>query len=138
MSKDFAQIISLIAFMSIFAVAILGFSLMMSESGHMMVGCFGTAPDGNCSILSAIEHLRSHMLTFQNISSVIVISLFAFMLLFFIAVLCFTGINFNGNLRRLFSNKRFRDFITPRIIQFTSWLAIHEKRDPSFSYAVNT
>jgi hypothetical protein len=136
MSRQAIQIISFVAFVATLTVAIFGFSIM-GTTGNMVMGCFGTVPGGNCSVLGVIQHFESHVNAFRSITGVLVGSIFSILALLFLALLALIGLNFDGDLRHRFTVQRFHDSITASFVRFNRWLALHEKRDPSFVYAVN-
>lgn len=127
----------LIVIISVLATAIFGFSVM-SEPGHMMAGCFGSAPGATCSMLSPIEHFAAHLHTFQSISTAIVqmYSLLVALLLFVLAALFLVTRKITVP-ERDFALRQRDDFISPQRLQLVRWISLHEKRDPSFVFAVN-
>ena len=137
MSKAIFQIMFPIVIVSILAMAFFGFSVM-SEPGHMMAGCFGSTPGGTCSMLSPVEHFAAHLHTFQSISTAIVqtSSLLASLLLFVLAAI-FLAVKQIAEPQRDFAIRQRDDFISPQHFQLTHWISLHEKRDPSFAFAVN-
>lgn len=137
MSKAAMYISSLTILLAVVATVIFG-SSVMSESGHMAMGCFGLASGVNCSMLSPIEHFNAHLRTFQGVSTAVfqISSLLAVLLLFILAVL-FLITKSAGEKQANFIAKKRGDYISPQRLEFLEWLALHEKRDPSFSYAMN-
>jgi hypothetical protein len=122
---------------AVLATALFGFS-MMSEPGHMMVGCFGSVPGAACSMLSPIEHFMAHLNAFQSISTAVVqLSLLLAAALLFILAILFFDIGQLGSLSGDFAVRQFTGFRPPQRLQFMQWIALHEKRDPSFAAAMN-
>jgi hypothetical protein len=138
MSQNAAKIILPLVLLATIAVAIFG-AVVMGEPGHMAMGCLGLVPGVNCSILGPIEHFEAHLNTFKNISTAVVgaSSLFSIIFLLLLAGL-FLNVkqkeNDSGGERIL---RYYENFISPHRIQFMHWLALREKRDPSFAYAMN-
>lgn len=131
------QIMFSIIIASVLATAIFGFSIM-DEPGHMMAGCFGSAPGEACSMLSPIEHFTAHLHMFQSISTAVVqtCSLLTALLLFALAAL-FLAIRQIPTSERYFISRQRDDFISPQHFQLIRWLSFHEKRDPSAVFAMN-
>jgi len=136
MNRRAIQIVSCIAFVATLTVAVFGFSVM-GAAGNMVMGCFGAAPGGSCSALGAIQHFESHMSAFQKITNVLVGSAFSVLALLFLAVLALAGIDIGAAAVRRYIVRRFYDPIAVCFARFGDWLALHEKRDPSFGFAVN-
>ena len=138
MSKATLQIIFPIIIIAVLATALFGFSVM-SESGHIMAGCFGSTPGASCSMLPPIEHFTVHLHAFQSISTAMVqtSSLLAALLLLVLAALSLAIERIN-NPSGDFAVKKRGDFISPQHLQLAHWLTLHEKRDPSFAYAMNS
>lgn len=136
MNRQAVQIISFVAFVAVLAVAIFGFSIM-GTTGNMVMGCFGTTPGDSCSVLGTIQHFESHVNAFRSITSVVVGSIFSILALLLLALLALIGLDANSELRHRFTVWRVRDSIIAYFVRFNRWLALHEKRDPSFAYAVN-
>lgn len=138
MNKTAVKITFLVAIATVLASAIFGFSVM-GEPGHMMAGCFGSAPGATCSMLSPIEHFAAHLNTFQSISVAVVqvSSLLIALLLLALGSISIAAKQIN-DLQGDYAKTRRDDFVSPRHFQFTHWLALHEKRDPSLAYAVNS
>ncbi|MCL4405573.1 hypothetical protein M1295_03380 [Patescibacteria group bacterium] len=136
MSRQTVQIISFIAFVATLTVAIFGFSIM-GTTGNMVMGCFGAVPGGNCSVLGTVQHFESHVNTFRSITSVLVGSIFSILALLLIALLSLIGLDTDSDLRHRFTVWHFYDSIVSYFVRLNRWLALHEKRDPSFVYAVN-
>jgi hypothetical protein len=135
MNKAAVQILFPLVIMAFLATAIFGFSVM-SAPGHVMAGCFGSTPGGNCSMLSPIEHFEAHFHAFQSISTAVVqaSSLFA---TFLLLVIAFLSLSITVNdLKRTYVLQRYDGFISPQRLQQWRWLALHEKRAPAFVYAV--
>lgn len=137
MSKAAFHMMFLVVSASVLATAIFGFSVM-SEPDHMMTGCFGLAPGAVCSMLSPIEHFAAHLRAFQSISAAVVriSSLLPALILLALAGLALT-VQQSDNPQGAYAVKRRGSFISPRHSEFTRWLALHEKRDPSFARAMN-
>lgn len=138
MSRTVAKFIFPIVLVGVLVTALFGFAVMMNGMGHVMVGCFGSAPGTNCSVLSPIEHFEAHFQTFQYLTTAIVqvSSLLAAFLLILAAVVFLL---LKGD--RLLEQQPFAiscsDTASPQRIQLTHWLALREKRDPSLVYAMN-
>jgi hypothetical protein len=138
MSKTTVQIIFFVAIASVLTTAVLGFSVM-NESEHMMAGCFGGVPGASCSMLGPIEHFLAHLQTFQSISSAIIAAFLlvaATLELFFIDLFLKQKKKDESSAGKLTPGSRM-DFTIPHHISFMRWLVLHEKRDPSFLYAMN-
>lgn len=136
MNKDAIQILFPLVIIAVLTTAIFGFSVM-SEPGHIMAGCFGSTPGGGCSMLSPIEHFEAHLHAFQSISTAVVqaSSLLAAFLLLVIAFL-FLSVTLN-ELKGDYILQRRDGVISSQRPRLMHWLVLHEKRDPSFAYAVN-
>ena len=138
MNKAAIAILGFFTFVAVLVVAIFGFSIM-AEPGHMMAGCFGMAPGENCAMLSPIEHFTAHLSAFQSVSTGIAqafFSLFALMLLALLALGAGNSKNKN-DVSKTLAFERSGGFISPQQVQFSHWLSLREKRDPSFISAVN-
>jgi hypothetical protein len=137
MNKASNQIIVFLILTATLAVALFGFSIM-SEPGHMMVGCFGTTPGGNCSVLGPIEHFQLHLNAFQSISTGIAKAFVALAgLLLAIAFYLDSKKRLSDNsIQRIVFVNTDLDLVSSRT-SIVHWLTLHEKRDPSLSFAVN-
>ena len=136
MNKAFLTIVPFIVLIATVTVAIFGFTLM-SEPGHMMAGCLGTTPGAACSTRGPIEHFEMHLSTFQSISTGIAKAFAAFAALaFVVALFLFTRRTEDGQ-KESFYVSRAHDVFPPTRTPLIHWLALHEKRDPSFAFAVN-
>ena len=137
MSKAAITILGPFIFFTLLIVAIFGFSIM-AEPGHMMAGCFGITPGESCAMLSPIEHFTAHANAFQSVSTGVAraFSLLAAILLAFLVLATINGKHRNGTPKK-FIFERSGNFISPQRIQFSRWLSLREKRDPSFIFAVN-
>ena len=121
---------------AVLAAALFGF-LVMSGSGHMMAGCGGPVSGAGCAALPPLAHFASHLHTFQSISSAV----FSALLLFVISAFLFFATSISERILRDGPKREFAgiaaDFVSfPRYAKFMHWLARHEKRDPSFAYAM--
>lgn len=137
MNKPSNRIIVFLVLTATLAVAALGFSLM-SEPGHLMMGCFGTMPGGSCSALGPVEHFEAHFNTFENISTGIA-KAFTVLAALLIAVALFLDLKERrtGPGTREFAFARRDAASLPPQAPLIRWLALHEKRDPSLVYAMN-
>lgn len=116
------------------AVALFGFSLMSGQEG-VMVGCFGNGAD--CSLLGPIAHFEMHLNAFRSVSTAIA-SVAGFLIL-----LLFLGNQYFSRKIRIDDDAGRKGvcayaigFFPPFIAPLVSWIALHEKRDPSFAYAI--
>ncbi len=137
MSRATTRFMFPIVIAAVLATAIFGF-LVMNEPGPMMVGCFGEAPGVTCSVLSPIEHFAAHLLAFQSVS-IAVIQMSAFLSAIFLLVFAvlFLVIKHIHDPQENFAVIQGDDFISPQHFRFARWIALHEKRDPSFACAMN-
>ena len=137
MNQAAIRILFPIAIIAVLAVAIFGFAIM-SEPGHMMVGCLGSTSGGNCAVLSPAEHFEAHLRGFQNISTAMAQGYSFFVTLFLILL---ASIPLKASLKNdpheEFASGSRKNFISPQRIRFAHWLALREKRDPSLAGAVN-
>ncbi len=137
MSKATVQIMFMVAIVSVLATAIFGFS-MMSKSGHTMAGCFGGTPGVLCSTLAPIEHFAAHIRTFQSISTAVVgifsLVIATLALLFAVPLLKHKEKD-KAPGERIVPGSQIDTGILRRSCM--RWLALHEKRDPSFAFAAS-
>src|SRR3989344_7731554 len=138
MNRASVQITFLIVIASIIATAIFGFTVM-SEPGHVMAGCFGSTPGAVCSMLSLIEHFTAHLHAFKSISTAVMrtSSLLTTLLLIVLARLALAIKQVHDSRKKYFVQRKDQ-CISPQRFQLIHWLALHEKRDPSFACAVNS
>lgn len=133
MTKTIPQIVVIFVLAATLTVAVLGF-VLMSEPGHMMVGCFGA---GVCSALGPIEHFESHLTAFQSVSTGIAKTFAAFVALLLAVALSASLTEKNSDER---DTARIRVTDNPPLSRtpLLHWLTLHEKRDPSFACAMNS
>ena len=136
MSKPIIRFVFPLVLTAMLAAALFGF-LVMSGSGHMMAGCGGLMAGAGCAELPLLAHFESHLHTFQSISS----AAFSVQLLYVLSVFVFFAASISARISRDGSERGLVEitadfFSLPQCAKFMHWLARHEKRDPSFAYAM--
>lgn len=137
MNRSVITLLFSIIFATTIAVVIFG-SMIMGGPGHMTVGCFGSMPGATCSLFGPVEHVAAHLRAFRSVSLGVVYSSSLYALALFLFLFAVAGKFFGtkdgpGNVRSFSTHPALAEYF----IEFAQWLALREKRDPSFVVAVN-
>ncbi len=124
-------IIALLAFMAIATIAVFGFS-MMGHSDGTIGNCSGPT-SGDCPAM-IFTHVFAHMNAFQSLSTA-VLGIIVLLIAFAYGVTI--SLTHDEDEKRIFYALHYSEVLGyPYRIKFSRWIAHHEKRDPSFAFAV--
>lgn len=139
MQPSFNKILSAALFIAFAGAVLFGAYAMGSGDGHS-IGCIGAFENPNCATaVSPAEHFQYHLGALEGLSLGIVQQPFATLLLLtaFILALFLSVLPRDAEDQHSRSLFRKPEKIFAPQAPILRWLSLHEKRDPSFAYAMN-